>query len=314
MGVLIQDGTRPDTGNAGQLSGSEANRNRANRGLLADDIPKSINPVGTSNSNPPVGTGLAKGGKAAAPAAGPDFLQNIFRNTIGNNGASASFVEQEHDWRVKVGVNPGSGTLYRTANPGILQPLVNTDGVIFPFVPNVTVNYAARYGSRSLTHTNYTNYFYEASEVQNIQIVGDFAVQNSSDADYFMAVIYFFRAASKMFYGNSGSYQGSPPPILYLNGYGKHYFPNVPCILTYFNHMLPSDVDYIETGTSVGEGIGQQRNSGRVGNSITTQTKNRVPTNSTITIQLQPVYSRKRQTEFDHDAFSRGGQLDKGFL
>lgn len=301
MGVLIPEGQNA-TGNAGQQTGSEANRNRSSRGIFADDIPKSINPIGTSNSIPPPSTGLAPGGKIAE------------QNSLGG-ADNIKFADKDKDWRVRVSVHPSSGVLYRGAEAGLLSPLLNTDGVIFPYVPTVTVNYAARYGNRSLTHTNYTNYYYEASEVQNIQIVGDFSVQNTVDADYVLAMIYFFRAASKMFYGNSGAYQGSPPPILYLNGYGQHYFPNVPCVLTYFNHMLPNDVDYIETNTLTGlpPDSDQQRNSGQLGSRVKT-VRNRVPTNSSITIQLQPVYSRQRQTEFDHQKFARGDQIDKGFL
>jgi hypothetical protein len=301
MATLVPTGN-DNTGNAGQGSGAVANQNRTRRGIFANDIPKSINPIDPSNSTPIVGTGLAKGGKLAG------------QNSLGGTD-NIQFADKDKDWRVRVGVHPSSGVLYRGTDPGILGPLLNSDGVIFPFVPSITVNYQAKYGSRSLTHTNYTNYFYEASEIQNIQIVGDFSVQNTVDADYFLAVIYFFRAASKMFYGNSGAYQGSPPPILYLNGYGQHYFPNVPCVLTYFNHQLPNDVDYIETNTLTGlpPDSNQERNSAPIGSRVK-NVRNRVPTNSTITLQLQPVYSRQRQTEFDHQKFARGDQINKGFL
>ena len=301
MAELIPQ-SEDNTGNAGQGTGATPNRDRANRGIFADDMPKPISPVSTSNSNPAAVTGLAKGGGLAGhdSLGGTDNIQ---------------FADKDKDWRVRVGVHPGSGVLYRGNEPGILSPLLNTDGVIFPYVPTVTVNYAARYGSRSLTHTNYSNYYYEASEVQNIQLVGDFSVQNTVDADYFLATIYFFRAASKMFYGNSGAYQGLPPPILYLNGFGQHYFPNVPCVLTYFNHMLPTDVDYIETNTPTGlpSDSNQQRNAGQLGSRVK-NVRNRVPTNSTITLTLQPVYSRQKQTKFDHQKFARGDQINKGFM
>jgi len=70
----------------------------------------------------------------------------------------------------------------------------------------------------------------------------------------YYGALYFFRAATKMFYGNSGTYQGAPPPIVYLDGYGAHYLPHVPCLLTQFSHTMPNDVDYIETKvTSKGE-------------------------------------------------------------
>jgi hypothetical protein len=316
---VITPFSQPAIGSGGFSSGAPNNQNGPQGGMDFGNkvnnngsTAKTVNLLDPSNSNPLPTSGLAKGGTQAQP----EFMKNMF-NTNGGAGADTgqvSFADTSDDWRVRISVNPGSGVLYRAPNPGILTPLLATDGVIFPFVPSITVNHSAKYGSRSVTHTNYTNYFYESSEVQNLQVTGDFAVQNKSDADYFMAVIYFFRAATKMFYGNSGQYQGSPPPILYLNGFGKHYFPNVPCVLTYFNHQLPNDVDYVETSSSVD--TNQQQNSNQLGNQLNmiSVTKNRVPTSSTITLQLQPVYSRKRQTEFDHEAFARGAQIDKGFM
>tara|TARA_R110002126_G_scaffold150477_1_gene296756 strand:- start:1842 stop:2423 length:582 start_codon:yes stop_codon:yes gene_type:complete len=193
-----------------------------------------------------------------------------------------------------------------------MSPLLPTDGVIFPFTPSISVSHTTNYGAQALTHTNYASYYYQSSQVSDMQVSGEFSVQNSSDASYLLAAIYFFRAAGKMFYGDSGAYQGSPPPILYLNGYGKHYFPNVPCVLTSFTHSLPNDVDYIDTRTIVSPG--QQRNSNLLGNMLGQGGTTRVPTNSTITLGLQPVYSRTSQTKFDHQKFASGGQLTKGFI
>jgi hypothetical protein len=192
----------------------------------------------------------------------------------------------KEDWRVKVSVTKGSGVLYDDPNPGIMEPLVSTNGVIFPYVPAVTVAHAAKYSTQSLTHSNYNNYFYESSEVQAINITADFTVQNTYEAKYFLAAVYFFRAATKMFYGESKMYQGAPPPIIYLDGYGAHYLPHVSCVVTGFSHTMPSDVDYIEV---------------TIGTSAT-----RVPTSSQFTIGLQPVYSRTNQRKFSFDAFARG--------
>jgi hypothetical protein len=198
----------------------------------------------------------------------------------GNNVAA-------NDWRVRVSVASAAKVLYNSSNPGILSPLRPTDGVIFPYVPSVTVAYAARYSSQPLTHSNYNNFFYEGSEVQTINIVADFTVQNTDEASYFLAALYFFRAATKMFYGNSGEYQGSPPPIVYLDGYGQHYLPHVPCVVQQFSHTMPADVDYIETMYPSGA-------------------LNRVPTSSQFTLALQPVYSRSTQANFSYDSFASG--------
>jgi len=239
------------------------------------------------------------------------------------------------DWRIRVSISPNAGILYRAeGDAGILSVLKNTDGVIFPYVPTVTVSHSARYSPQSLTHTNYTNYFYEASEVQSLSVSGEFTVQNSHEALYFLAAIYFFRATTKMFYGQSGAYQGAPPPMVYLDGYGAHYLPHVPCVVTGFTHTMPADVDYLEVtvqrpgetkttsattpGSADSGGVGIKLPGSNNSNTITTTSVNkfttRVPTTSTISLTLQPVYSRAKQRTFDYGAFARGDLISKGIL
>lgn len=198
----------------------------------------------------------------------------------------------DNDWRVRVSISAAAKILYRSASPGILSPLLGTDGVIFPYVPSVTVAYAARYSSQPLTHSNYNNYFYEGSEVQAISITADFSVQNTEEAAYFLAALYFFRSATKMFYGESKEYQGSPPPIVYLDGYGAHYLPHVSCVVQQFSHTMPSDVDYIEATVN-----------GKI---------NRVPTSSQFVVSLQPVLSRANQRKFSYESFASGDLITGG--
>jgi hypothetical protein len=183
------------------------------------------------------GTGGSKNGNAPPT---PDNVK--FQDST---GLSAS------DWRIRVSIHPSSKILYYAEkDPGIVGVLKNTDGVIFPYVPSVTVSHMANYGSTPLTHANYANYFYESSQVSAISINADFTVQNQPEAAYFLAAVYFFRACTKMFYGDTNQYQGSPPPIVYLDGYGAHYLPHVPCVVTSFTHTMPPDVDYMEVTTS----------------------------------------------------------------
>lgn len=247
------------------------------------------------------GAGLASGGGINLFAGGIDPIvagalsgTNIGDAvvTFGNGGSQVPDANSGNggDWRVRISVSPNANILYR-AGGDIMLPLLNTDGVIFPYVPTLQIQQSAKYNSTDLTHSNYTNYFYQSSQVQAIQIAGEFSAQTSSEADYVLATIHFFRSATKMFFGNSGEFQGSPPPIVYLDGYGKHYLPHVPCLVTNFTHAMPPEVDYIAASN------GQ-----------------RIPTLSTINVSLQPVYSRKRQLEFNFEQFAAGQQLDKGFI
>ena len=152
------------------------------------------------------------------------------------------------DWRVKLRLAPGADYLYRAANPGILQPLLVTDGVIFPYTPQITTAYHATYNPYELTHSNYKGYFYQGSYVGEIQIQATFTAQDSAEAEYLLAVIHFFRSVTKMFYGKDPN-RGTPPPLVFLQGLGQFQFNLHPCVISMFNYNLPNDVDYIRAGS-----------------------------------------------------------------
>jgi hypothetical protein len=59
-----------------------------------------------------------------------------------------------------------------------------------------------------------------------------------------LAVIHFFRSVTKMFYGKDEQ-RGTPPPLVYLAGFGDFQFKEHPCLVASFNYTLPNDVDYI---------------------------------------------------------------------
>lgn len=157
------------------------------------------------------------------------------------------------DWRVRLSLAPGANYLY--ADPdlalgSIMSPLKNTNGVIFPYTPQIDITYQANYSSDALTHSNYYSYFYQSSYVQTVQVRGTFTAQDTQDANYLLAVIHFLRSATKMFYGQDTE-AGTPPPLVFLSGLGSFQFNNHPCVISQFNYNLPSDVDYIPAGTTV---------------------------------------------------------------
>ena len=149
------------------------------------------------------------------------------------------------DWRVRLRLAPNADYLYKVSgNPGILAPLAATDGVIFPYTPTIETSYQAKYDSYDLTHSNYRGYFYKNSMVENISIKGTFTAQDTKEAQYLLAVIHFFKSVTKMFYGQDQQ-AGTPPPLVYLSGFGKYQFNESPCVVTTFGYSLPNDVDYI---------------------------------------------------------------------
>lgn len=199
------------------------------------------------------------------------------------NGTSAGSVAESSDWRVRISLAARSTVFYKDYSNEIMSPLLETNGVIFPYTPTISVTHTAGYSSQPLTHSNYSQHYFTNSEVQDITIQGDFTIQNSIEGQYLLATIYFFRAATKMFFGDNAKNQGfsgNPPPMVFLNGYGSHYFPNVPCVISSFQHQMPPETDYISVPS-------------------TNRGMTRLPAASQITIVLKPVYSRKNL----HDNF-----------
>ncbi len=155
-----------------------------------------------------------------------------------NNEASAP------DWRVRLQLAPGATYLYKDPVPGILAPLFQTDGVIFPYTPTIETSYSANYDKYDLTHSNYRGYFYKNSAVNDINIRGLFTAQDTAEAEYMLAVIHFFRSVTRMFYGQD-ALRGAPPPLVYLSGFGEYQFSDHPCLVSSFSYSLPNEVDYI---------------------------------------------------------------------
>jgi hypothetical protein len=63
------------------------------------------------------------------------------------------------------------------------------------------MGYKANYQPYDLTHSNYRGYFYKNSAIDAINLRGTFTAQDTTEANYLLAVIHFFRSVTKMFYG-----------------------------------------------------------------------------------------------------------------
>jgi hypothetical protein len=217
---------------------------RAEDGTVASGV--LTNPE-TGQTYYPVPTGSAVG------------LQGVRTNTQAQKTAQdQSAFANKQDWRVKLSLAPNSSYLYNAINvQGILQPLIATKGVVFPYTPSIQIQYNAHYDSHDLVHSNYKIYQYKNSSVDNITISCDFTAQDNAEANYLLAVIHFFRSVTKMFYGQDSIPKiGTPPPLCFLTGLGAFQFDNHPLVITNFAYNLPTDVDYIRatsTTTLAGE-------------------------------------------------------------
>jgi hypothetical protein len=186
------------------------------------------------------------------PASGVNLGGLITTQEQGVNREQSQFLAQQ-DWRFRISLAPGSNYLYNDPEARnaahILNPLQTTQGVIFPYVPQVSVSYNANYEPTDLAHTNYRIYQYKNSNVGDINITGDFTAQDTHEANYLLAVIHFFKSVTKMFYGgDEDPIRGTPPPLCYLSGFGRYQFNYHPVAITSFSYSLPNDVDYIKAG------------------------------------------------------------------
>jgi hypothetical protein len=157
------------------------------------------------------------------------------------------------DWRVRLSLSdaPEVNYLYRAPNPGILNPLNATNGVLFPYTPTISVNYTASYNPTELVHSNYKVFQYSSSSIDSVTLSCDFTAQSTYEADYLLAVIHFFRSATKMFYGqDENPRRGTPPPLCYIYGMGSYQFAGQPLAIQQFSYNLPNNVDYIKTSST----------------------------------------------------------------
>jgi hypothetical protein len=263
--------------------------------------------------------------------------------------ASASFggTDSSTDWRARLSMPSGS---FFDKSP-ILQPLTDAGGLIFPYTPTIAITSSATYNEVSVTHQNYQFQAYQSSRVSDIQITGEFNVEDGVQAKYWIAVVHFLRSVTKMFTGDT-AFQGNPPPILNFSAYGDHVFRNVPVVVKSFSMTLPKDVQYISTNVSAASGglsgISQTANQlagvagafgargaatalGTIGagagvisslsnlvgggaGGMAASRDSHVPVKSDLTITIMPVYSRESVRQFSLQQFVNGAYVSKGYV
>jgi hypothetical protein len=237
----------------------------------------------------------------------------------------------------------GAKYLYKATEPGILEPLSVTDGVVFPYTPKINTSYSAMYSPTDLTHSNNTNYFYQGSKVGEVKISAVFTAQDTFEANYLLAVIHFFRSVTKMFYGQDQQYRGAPPPLVFLQGLGEYQFNLHPCVVSQFDYVLPDDVDYIrarsvsingtnllqrrdrqsvsngEDATSSGRLAGAGLSAGGIfipppPPTLGTDKPTYVPTKMEMSLTLLPIQTRAQVSqEFSLAKFANGNLVKGGF-
>jgi len=213
------------------------------------------------------------------------------------------------DWRVRLQVPDGPLTKFFDFNNNpIMQPLAASQGIFWPLTPAVVIQHSANYNAMDQVHSNYPHQAYQNSQVDSMNIIGEFPVQNSEDAKHWVATVNFLRTATKMFFGKEDGIdglKGNPPPIMHLFGYGDHMFNKVPVVVNTFNVELRPGIDYISTKQSnteykqlTGADAGEFLNSG--------ESQTWAPTLSNISVLVTPIYSRDSIKNFSMKKFVNG--------
>ena len=225
------------------------------------------------------------------------------------------------DWRVRLQVPEGPLTqFFDFANNPILQPLQASSGIFWPLTPAVVIQHSANYNAMDQVHSNYPHQAYQNSQVDSLNIIGEFPVQNSDDAKHWVATVNFLRTATKMFFGKEdglNGLKGNPPPIMHLFGYGDHMFNRVPVVINTFNVELRPGIDYISTKqndlaySASPRDLGGYDEAGlQVASSAESQTW--APTLSNISVLVTPIYSRDSIKNFSMKKFVNGELNGKG--
>ena len=273
------------------------------------------------------------------PSAGEAIgdIESAIASFSGEGAASAN------DWRVRLSLSSWSS--FRSSV--VLKPLKDAGGLIFPYTPTIKIASAASYRQIEAVHTNYGFQAYRGSDPGSITITAPMYVEDPEQGLYWIAMVHYLRSLTKMFSGADPK-AGNPPPVIMLNGYGNYVFKNVPVVVKSMSVSLNNECDYIGVavfGSAAGElqgltdsigglsdtvgdtigglggvvgavgsiagGVGQV--AGLLGTfgigSPVSGGVTHVPTKSSFTIELMPVYSRDSVRKFSLDRFVTGGYL-----
>ena len=255
-----------------------------------------------------VGTGILNRTVGRLFGSGITGNSNIKRATARWSGRADS-----QDWRVKLTVpnGPLTGFFDFDTNP-LMQPLAGIGGIFWPLTPSMVIQHSANYNALAQTHSNYPFQAYQNSQVDSLNIIGEFPVQNQEDAKHWVATVNFLRTATKMFFGaDNDTLKGNPPPVLHLSGYGDHMFQKVPVVLNSFNVELRAGIDYISTRQNP-DAYTSDRTRERMGLPQLEASQTWAPTLSNISVLVTPIYSRDSVKDFSMKKFVNGELNGKG--
>lgn len=237
---------------------------------LAQTVESVANPAQGLIGNSVRGSGLIGG------------IGNVISNEVGSllGGLLGFSGLSTIDSLVRLSFKPGHPY---AGYPGIMSPLSQTGGMIFPYRPTVDISRTVNYETVTPIHSMQDYKSFRNNSAATISISGQYAAQTVEEARYLQAVIHFIRTASMMSFGiGSAVPAGMPPPVLNLSAYGPNNLNRVPVIIDAVTTAYPNDVDYVRVD----------------GNDI--------PTLMTVTVPCSVQLSPSQLRNFNLDAFASG--------
>lgn len=216
-------------------------------------------------------------------------------------------VAENYDWRARLRPKRGGepyvyGEAYENEGTNILQPIINSNGLVWQYTPQIFVAAGANYHQYDLQGMNYPIYAYQNSRPPELPIAAEFTANNIDEARYLLAIMHFLKIVTKSYSGDAAVAQGvagTPPPVLLFEYLGEHGFNKVPVILKDYSIQYSEDVDYVPVHYKMGS----------------KDTVTYVPTAALVSINLSVNYTPKKlRKQFDITGLTTGAAYSDGFI
>ena len=156
------------------------------------------------------------------------------------------------DFRARLApVNPA---LYGPAVDNIIHPLRATQGLLFPYSPQIQFNQSVDYTSVETVHSNMDVQAYRRTPSVELTVSGKFTVQSQVEGRYALACIHFLRTVSKMGFGASPN-PGLPPPMLQFSAYGTYMFNKLRVVLKSHSYAFEENMDTVSVSVDANQTV-----------------------------------------------------------
>jgi len=216
-------------------------------------------------------------------------------------------ISENYDWRARLRPKRGGesyvyGTAYENEGTNILQPIINSNGLIWQYTPQIFVAAGTNYTQYDLQGMNYPIYAYQNSRPPELPIAAEFTANNIDEARYMLAIMHFLKVITKSYSGDAAVAQGvagTPPPVLLFEYLGEHGFNKVPVIVKDYSIQYSEDVDYVPVHYKMGS----------------RDTVTYVPTAALVSINMSVNYTPKKlRKQFDITGLTTGAAYSDGFI